>query len=100
MRPWFLYILQSQVHGKLYTGITIDIDRRLREHNGHGNKGAKFTRVGRPWVIVHIEKLPSRQDAMKRELAVKRLSRAAKLKLSGTSTLPPASDPCSGSGTG
>jgi putative endonuclease len=77
---WTLYIIQSTVHGKLYTGISVDPDRWLAQHNA--GKGAKFTKVGGPWKTVYREVLgPGQGNALKRELAVKRLSRSQKLRL-------------------
>jgi putative endonuclease len=78
-KPWFLYILQSTITGKLYTGISTDPDRRLILHNA--GKGAKFTRAGRPWIIVYREQVGSKSEALRRELAVKKLSRSEKLSL-------------------
>lgn len=79
---WYVYILASFTTGRLYTGITTEPERRLREHNG-GTRGAKYTRVGRPWKIVRLEEVPSRSAALKREYAIKRMARASKLALAG-----------------
>lgn len=77
---WTLYIIQSTVHGKLYTGIALDPDARLAKHNA--GKGAKFTKVGGPWVTIYREVVGASQgDALRRERAVKRMSRAQKLRL-------------------
>jgi len=76
---WFLYILQSTVTGKLYTGISTNPDRRLVQHNA--GKGAKFTRAGQPWIIIYREWVGSKSEALRRELAVKKLSRNKKLNL-------------------
>jgi putative endonuclease len=62
----------------LYTGITTDLERRLREHNGELSGGAKATRMKRPVVLVWSEKHPSRSEASRREYAIKQLSRAEK----------------------
>lgn len=83
--PWFVYILYSVTTGRLYTGISLDPDRRLTEHNGKGKRGAKSTRYGRPWRIVRMERLDSKSEALKREAAIKRLSREEKLLLAGLS---------------
>lgn len=53
-----------------YVGWTLDLDRRLEEHNGLGGRGAKSTR-GQSWVLVYAEKHRTRQGAMKREYALK-----------------------------
>ena len=79
---WYVYVLYSITTGRLYTGISTAPSRRLDEHNT-GKKGAKATRAGRPWKIVHVEEFCTKSQALKREYAVKRLKRAAKLLLVG-----------------
>lgn len=82
MSVWTLYIIQSTVHGKLYTGISLDPDRRLAQHNA--GKGAKFTKVGGPWVTIYREVVgPVKGDALRRERAVKSMSRNQRLILAG-----------------
>lgn len=76
---WFLYIIQSTITGKLYTGISTEPELRLQKHNA--GKGAKFTRAGRPWVFIYREPVGSKSEALRRELAVKKLSRSEKLNL-------------------
>jgi putative endonuclease len=86
MKPvWYVYVLYSTKTGKLYTGITIDPERRLWEHNHDNRKGAKATRAGRPWVSVRIERAGSKSVALKREAAIKKMQRADKLLLVGIS---------------
>jgi putative endonuclease len=63
----------------LYTGWTTDIERRLKAHNA--GRGAKYTRSRSPVRLVYVEEQPDRQTAMKRELQIKRMGRAQKLKL-------------------
>ena len=53
-----------------YVGWTLDLDRRLAEHNGQGQRGAKSTR-GRSWVLLYAEKHRSKRKAMAREYALK-----------------------------
>lgn len=65
----------------LYTGVTTDIHRRIDEHNGLSNKGAKYTRVRRPVTLAYSEVCENRSAACKREFAIKRLSKQEKLKL-------------------
>lgn len=70
--PSFVYILLSEGPGGrtvTYVGWTLDLERRLAEHNGKG--GAKFTR-GRMWTLVYAEKHRTRKGAMRREVALKR----------------------------
>jgi putative endonuclease len=78
--PWFVYIIQSDTTGRLYTGITTDPDRRLQEHNG-GSRGAKYTRTGRPWKRVFLEPTITRLQAIQREYEIKGFSRKRKLSL-------------------
>jgi putative endonuclease len=80
---WWVYIMQCKDH-TLYAGVTTDLERRLNEHNGEGPtaaKGAKYTRVRRPVKIVYTEMCQSRSEACQREAAIKKLTRANKLKL-------------------
>ena len=65
--------------GSLYTGWTNDIERRLEMHNQ--GKGAKYTRGRRPVKLIYLEKFSTREEAMKREAAIKKLKRKEKLLL-------------------
>ena len=76
---YYLYILEC-VDGTLYTGITTDPVRRLKEHNS-SKKGAKYTRVRRPVKLCYSEACGDRSSASKREHEVKMMSRAQKLRL-------------------
>ena len=75
---WYVYILRC-ADGTLYTGMTDDVEKRLAVHRA--GKGAKYTRGRGPLELVHTEDLPDRSAALKREAAIKKLSRAEKLKL-------------------
>lgn len=75
---WYVYILKC-CNGSLYTGITTDLEKRLEEHNS--GKGAKYTAYNRPVKLVYSEKAGSRSKALKREAAVKKLTRTLKLAL-------------------
>jgi putative endonuclease len=79
MKEWYVYIVQCS-DGSLYTGITVDLDRRLNEHNT-SNKGAKYTRSRRPVQMVYSETHETRSLASKREYAIKQLTRKEKLNL-------------------
>lgn len=72
---WFLYILECS-DGSLYTGVTTDIDRRLREHQE--GTGSRYTRTRRPVVLVHQEECGNRSQALSRECVVKSLPRSRK----------------------
>ena len=78
-QSWFVYILRC-ADTTLYTGVTTDIDRRLREHNGTV-AGAKYTRVRQPVLLVYTEACTSRGAAQKREAEIKKMSRPQKLGL-------------------
>jgi putative endonuclease len=80
---WFVYILRCR-DGTLYTGITVDLEKRLE---AHGNRlGAKYTRSRLPAILVYEEAQPDRSSALKREAALRRLGRAGKLALIGEAT--------------
>ncbi len=79
MADWWVYILYC-ADGTLYTGVARDAAKRLQEHN-ESPKAAKYTRVRRPVQISYIEPAASRSAALKRELAIKALTRAAKQQL-------------------
>lgn len=71
----------------LYTGWTTDLERRIRMHNE--KKGAKYTKNRVPVSLVYYETFETKQEAQKREYAIKRLSRSEKLKLiASMQTLP------------
>lgn len=83
MTMWTVYMLQSAVTGRLYIGVTNNLDRRLRQHNGALRGGAKATRAGRPWAVVFEERWMLRGVAQSREAELKKLTRAEKLALPG-----------------
>ena len=72
---WYLYILRCG-DGTLYTGITTDVEKRLEVHRA--GKGAKYTRGRAPLELVYREECGSHSNALKRELAVKKLTREQK----------------------
>lgn len=74
-----VYILRC-ADTTLYTGYTIDIDRRVLEHNSE-KTGAKYTKARRPVVLVYSESFENKGDAMRREMEIKKLSRSQKLSL-------------------
>jgi len=77
---WFVYILECS-DTSLYTGITNNLERRLREHNHSKSLGSKFVRFRRPVTIVFSEHALSRREASKREAEIKKMSRSQKKKL-------------------
>lgn len=75
---WYVYILKCG-DGTLYTGVTDSPARRVKVHNS--GKGAKYTRSRLPVKLVYEESVPTKSSALKREIAIKRLSRPLKLQL-------------------
>ena len=71
----FVYIVRC-ADGSLYTGYAVDVAQRCAAHNA-GN-GAKYTAGRRPVTLVYQEELPTVGDALRREAALKRLTRAEK----------------------
>jgi len=76
---YYLYILKC-ADKTLYTGITVDLDRRIEEHND-SKLGAKYTRARRPVKLVYSKKFRNRSSASKEESRIKNLSREEKLGL-------------------
>jgi len=74
---WFIYILEC-ADGTLYTGITNDLDRRIKQHNE--GKGAKYTRGRGPCTLVKFFTRNTKSDALKLERKIKKLSKEEKLK--------------------
>ena len=76
---WEVYIVRT-VPGKLYTGITTDLDRRFADHQ-KGKKGAKFFRISGAQSIIYREPHINRSLASKREAQIKKMSLKQKLEL-------------------
>jgi len=76
---YYIYVLQCS-DSSLYTGITTDLERRVFEHN-NSDKGAKYTKIRRPVILVYNEKCENRSIASKREYEIKKLTRAEKLRI-------------------
>ncbi|RLS54265.1 MAG: GIY-YIG nuclease family protein [Planctomycetota bacterium] len=72
---WFVYLVRCQ-DSTLYTGMTNNVEQRLAKHNR--GKGARYTRTRRPVQLVYQEIQASRSLALKREYAIKGLSRREK----------------------
>ncbi len=75
---WFVYMLRCG-DGTIYTGITDDVQKRLSAHRA--GKGAKYTRGRGPLELVYTEEQPDKPAALRREIAVKKLTRQEKLNL-------------------
>jgi len=74
----YTYIVKCS-DGSLYTGWTNDIEKRIAAHNA--GKGAKYTKPRRPVELVYLEKFETKEEAMSREFAIKRLKRGEKEEL-------------------
>lgn len=77
---WAVYVLECG-DGSLYTGSSNDVGRRLATHAS--GKGARYTRSRLPVKLVFAEPVEDRSAALKREAALKKLSRSEKLALIG-----------------
>ena len=74
----YTYILKCK-DGSLYTGWTNDLEQRVAAHNT--GKGAKYTIARRPVELVYFEEFETKEQAMKREYAIKQMARKDKLEL-------------------
>ncbi|MDP6189222.1 MAG: GIY-YIG nuclease family protein [Gammaproteobacteria bacterium] len=79
-QQWWVYMVET-VSGKLYTGISTDPQRRFAEHQGNPRLGARFFRSDPAKAMVYVESQSDRASACKREAAIKKLPRTAKLAL-------------------
>ena len=71
----YVYILRCK-DDSLYTGWCIDLEKRLALHNS--GKGAKYTRSKRPCKLVYYEEISNKSEALKREIYIKKLTKAKK----------------------
>ena len=74
----YTYIVKCS-DGTFYTGWTNDLTRRVEAHNQ--GRGAKYTKARRPVTLIYYETFETKEEAMKREYAIKRLSRKEKEEL-------------------
>jgi len=75
---YYIYILRCR-DGSLYTGWTNDMAKRIEAHNK--GQGAKYTKGRGPVELIYHEEYSNKSEALKREYAIKRLSKAQKLEL-------------------
>jgi putative endonuclease len=75
VQRWFVYILRC-VDGSLYTGIATDLRRRCQQHNS--GRASRYTRSRLPVYLVYHETVLGRSRALRREAAIKALSRQQK----------------------
>lgn len=76
MKKWYVYIVRC-VDNTLYTGVTTDVEKRVKEHNT-SKRGAKYTKTRRPVKLVYLETYESRSEAQSREYRIKQLSKQQK----------------------
>ena len=76
----YIYLVRCS-DDSLYCGWTTDLKRRIDAHNGHISGGAKYTRGRRPVTLVYAESFHQKQEAQRREYAIKRMAKTKKLRL-------------------
>ena len=76
----YIYLVRCS-DDSLYCGWTTDLKRRIDAHNGHILGGAKYTRGRRPVTLVYAESFHQKQEAQRREYAIKRMTKTKKLGL-------------------
>ena len=86
-KPWYLYMVRT-AKGVLYTGITLDVERRFAEHQEGGVKAAKALKGKGPLSLAYVEEVGSKVDAYKREYAIKQLKKSDKERLIAAGSLP------------
>ncbi len=79
---YFVYILKC-ADGSLYTGTTNDVEKRVVAHNT-SKTAAKYTKSRRPVTLAYVEKKRTKNTALKREHAIKQLTRTDKLAIINT----------------
>ncbi|MBP1927000.1 putative endonuclease [Sedimentibacter acidaminivorans] len=75
---YYIYIAECG-DGTLYTGFTVDLEKRIKVHNK--GKGAKYTRGRTPLVLKYYEEFDSKNDALRRESEIKKLKKIKKIEL-------------------
>lgn len=76
--PWFVYLVRA-ANGSLYCGISNDPHKRFAKHQS--GKGARFFHSSPAVALVYVQALESKRAALRQELAIKKLSKAAKERL-------------------
>ena len=74
----YIYLVRCS-DDSLYCGWTTDLKRRIDAHNGHISGGAKYTRGRRPVTLVYSESFHQKQEAQRRECAIKQMTKTKKL---------------------
>lgn len=78
MKAWYVYIVECDDRS-LYTGVTVDVNRRMDEHNNNDQLGAKYTRTRRPVKLIYYHQVESRSTACALESQIKKMTRQQKL---------------------
>ncbi len=78
-KRWFVYLIQSLKDNTIYTGITINVNDRLKTHNDQ--RGARYTRGRTPFILLKYFECADKSEASKMEYKIKQMSREEKLKL-------------------
>lgn len=73
-KPWFVYAIYSESANRYYRGISVDPERRLKQHNA--GKGAKYTRGRGPWRLVAVYRATTQQYALHMEAIVKYMKKS------------------------
>jgi len=81
---WTVYIVKCS-DKTFYTGITNNIKLRLETHNS--GKGAKYTKNRLPVILVYLERVDDKSNALKREMEIKKLNRSQKINLINSTNL-------------
>ena len=89
VKPWFLYLIECK-GGSLYAGITVDVARRYAQHVC--GKGARYTRSHPPLRLAAVLRCEDRSEALRAEIALKRLDVAGKREFCRLNPPPAASD--------
>ena len=82
---WHVYIIRTK-KGDLYTGVTQDVQRRFKEHQKEGGKGAKYLKGKKPLKLVFHKKIGSRSQALKTEAQIKKWPKKKKEALANNET--------------
>lgn len=69
---FYVYVIKSGSSDKIYIGQTVDIEKRIRQHNDPGNNFSVYTKKNKgPWELVYKEEVETRRDALTREKNLK-----------------------------
>lgn len=77
---WFVYLIETAA-GQLYTGISTDVERRFREHQGGGKRAARYLRGKGPLRLVYFTAVDDRAAASRLEHQIKKLKKTEKARL-------------------